>query len=57
MSMSMTVERSDMIDVFPETHKLCEFRDFTFANAVRPSGTANLSFFRRCARERVRSQP
>ena len=37
----MTAERSDMIDVLPETHKLCEFRDFTFANALPLSGTAN----------------
>jgi hypothetical protein len=46
-----------MIDVLPEAYEPCEFRDFTFANAVRLSGTANPSFFRRCARERVRSQP
>ena len=47
----------DMIDVLLEGYELCGLRDFTFANAVRLSGTANLSFFRRCARERVRSQP
>ena len=46
-----------MIDVPPEAYELCVFRDFTFANAVPLSGPANLSFFRRCARERVRSQP
>jgi hypothetical protein len=55
----------DMRDPLREAWELVEdgliteanFRDFTFANAVRLSGTANLSFFRRCARERVRSQP
>ncbi len=46
-----------MINVLSEADELCGHRDFTFANAVRLSGTANLSFFRRCARERVRSQP
>jgi hypothetical protein len=30
-----------MIDMLPETHKLCGLRDFTFANAVPLSGTAN----------------
>ena len=47
----------NMIDVPPETHKLFGLRDFTFANAVPLPGPANPSFFRRCARERVRSQP
>jgi hypothetical protein len=28
--------------VLPEAYELCVFRDFTFANAVRLSGTANL---------------
>ncbi len=46
-----------MIDVLLEGYEFLDFRDFTFANAVRLSGTANLSFFHRCARERVRSQP
>ena len=30
-----------MIDVLPETHKLCGLRDFPFAHAVPLSGTAN----------------
>jgi hypothetical protein len=46
-----------MMDVLPEAYELCEFRDVTFANAVPFPGAANPSFFRRCARERVRSQP
>jgi hypothetical protein len=46
-----------MIDVLPEAYELCDFRDYTFANAVRLWGTVNPSFFRRRARERVRSQP
>ena len=55
--MSCLPSGPDMIDMLPETHKLSGLRDVTFANAVRLSGTANPSFFRRCARERVRSQP
>jgi hypothetical protein len=39
--MSMIAEPPDMIDTRPETHKPCGIRDFTFANAVRLSGTAN----------------
>ena len=43
----------DMMDVLPEAHELCEdglitaddFRDFTFANAVRLWGTVNPAFF------------
>jgi hypothetical protein len=31
-----------MIDVLSETHKLWDFRDLTFANAVRLSGAATL---------------
>jgi hypothetical protein len=55
--MSMLAPRSRRDYVLSEAEELCGLRDFTFANAVRLSGTANLSFFRRCARERVRSQP
>jgi len=44
----------DMMDVLPEAYELCEdglitaddFRDFTFANAVRLWGTVNPAFFR-----------
>ena len=43
----------DMMDVLPEAYELCEdglitaddFRDFTFANAVRLWGTVNPAFF------------
>jgi hypothetical protein len=43
----------DMLDVLPEAYELCEdglitaddFRDFTFANAVRLWGTVNPAFF------------
>jgi hypothetical protein len=34
-----------VINVLSEAEELCGLRDFTFANAVRLSGTANLSFF------------
>ena len=44
----------DMMDVLPEAYELCEdnlitaddFRDFTFANAVRLWGTVNPAFFK-----------
>jgi hypothetical protein len=55
--MSCSPRVPDVISVLSEAEELCGLRDFTFANAVRLPGTANLSFFRRCARERVRSQP
>jgi hypothetical protein len=40
--MSMPACVPEMIDVIPEAYELWDLRDFTFANAVRLWGAANL---------------
>jgi len=54
----------DMLDVLPEAYELCEdglitaddFRDFTFANAVRLWGTVNPAFFSGTVVEKAAAQ-